>query len=322
MNKILLSDHFIVRNPTLSDLEDVLELYNSFDIPKYGQPNQSLASVRTMWTAPDFALESDAWLVVAPDERLVGTMQLIKDSETNFFTSGGVHPEYRRQGIGTHLLRLASARVQERGAHLPDGSQVTMRAFCLIKPTNKAEAQLFERQGYQVVRHFWDMERELIDPTPMPVWPEGISIRTFIPGQDEHPFFEAYTQVFQDRWGYEPQTFETWAHENLLADSFDPDRCFLACHDKTIVGFALCVDFGEMGIIDQLGVQQSERKRGLGQALLHHCFGELARRGKRIAHLSVDAESLTGASRLYKRAGMHITIHNDLYQKTLDRVRG
>lgn len=318
MDNLLLRKNLIVRHPTLMDLEAVLDLYHSFDIPRYGQPNQTQASLRMMWTAPDIALESDAWLVVAPGNKLVGTLQLIKDTETNFFTSGGVHPEYRRQGIGTHLLCLASARVQERSAHLPGDTQVTMRSFCLIKPINEAEAYLFKRQGYQVVRHFWDMDRELLFVPPAPDWPDGITVRSFISGQDERPLFEAYTQIFQDHWGYEAQTFEAWSHENLSLDAFDPTLGFLVCHHKSIVGFALCREFGEMGIIDELGVRRNWRKHGLGQALLFHSFGEFVRRGKRKAHLSVDAESLTGATRLYERAGMHVTIHHDLYQKVLN----
>jgi len=47
------------------------------------------------------------------------------------------------------------------------------------------------------------------------------------------------------------------------------------------------------------------RRRGLALALLHHTFGEFYRRGKRRVGLGVDADSLTGALRLYEKAGMH-----------------
>src|SRR5215216_7363019 len=67
----------------------------------------------------------------------------------------------------------------------------------------------------------------------------------------------------------------------------------------------------EDGIRDDLvtGVQTcalpiSWRNRGLGLALLRHAFTEYYGRGTHRVSLSVDAESITGAPRLYRRAGM------------------
>jgi ribosomal protein S18 acetylase RimI-like enzyme len=40
-------------------------------------------------------------------------------------------------------------------------------------------------------------------------------------------------------------------------------------------------------------------------ALLQHSFAEFYRRGMRRVGLGVDAQNLTGALRLYERAGMH-----------------
>ena len=52
-------------------------------------------------------------------------------------------------------------------------------------------------------------------------------------------------------------------------------------------------------------------------ALLHHSFGELYRRGKRKVGLEVDAQSLTGATRLYEKAGMRVDRQYDVYEKEL-----
>jgi ribosomal protein S18 acetylase RimI-like enzyme len=53
----------------------------------------------------------------------------------------------------------------------------------------------------------------------------------------------------------------------------------------------------------------------LGRALLLHAFAELRRRGFRRAGLGVDAESLTGAHKLYESAGMHVEARFDVYEK-------
>jgi mycothiol synthase len=308
------------RRPTLADCEALLELFNSFDIPKYGQPNQSLASIKNMLTRPGFDLETDAWLVVTAGGQFAGYNHAMKDEENHFLIHGGVHPAYCRQGIGTHLLRLAEARVLELVAQVPPSAHVTLSTICLVNPANEAELRLFKHEGYQVVRHFWDMSIELNTSPPAPVWPQGIAVRTFVPGQDEHQLFETFNEVFQDAWGHSQEPFEFWTHEFFALETFDPTLCFLACEGETIVGFAMCADINvKMGNIEELGVRRTWRKRGLGRALLLHTFHEFAKRGKQVAHLSVDSESLTGATRLYERAGMHVTLHNDFYEKKMLR---
>jgi hypothetical protein len=51
--------------------------------------------------------------------------------------------------------------------------------------------------------------------------------------------------------------------------------------------------------------------------LLYHSFAELYRRGHRKVGLGVDSSSLTGATRVYERAGMHADQHTILYAKML-----
>jgi mycothiol synthase len=56
---------------------------------------------------------------------------------------------------------------------------------------------------------------------------------------------------------------------------------------------------------------------GLGMALLRHSFGEFYHRSARKVALEVDSQNLTGATRLYERAGMHATRQYDIYEKEL-----
>ena len=66
-----------------------------------------------------------------------------------------------------------------------------------------------------------------------------------------------------------------------------------------------------------LGVRREWRKKGLELALLHHAFGEFYQRGIPRAILVVDAGSLTGATRLYERAGMRVERAQNTYAKLL-----
>ncbi len=71
------------------------------------------------------------------------------------------------------------------------------------------------------------------------------------------------------------------------------------------------------GWVTVVGVRRQWRKRGLGLALLRHAFAEYHRRGVRKVALSVDAESITGAPRLYGRAGMRVRESYVIYLKEL-----
>ncbi len=84
-------------------------------------------------------------------------------------------------------------------------------------------------------------------------------------------------------------------------------------------GFRLIRHSLEMrvGWVRVLGVKWPWRRRGLGLALLLHSFGELLRRGIRTVGLGVDAENLTGAVRLYERAGMWVEHRYDICERRL-----
>jgi ribosomal protein S18 acetylase RimI-like enzyme len=69
-----------------------------------------------------------------------------------------------------------------------------------------------------------------------------------------------------------------------------------------------------------LGVGRAWRGRGIGEALLRHAFGVFHTRGFRLVGLGVDSQNLTGATRLYERAGMRIERQYDVYAKGLGDV--
>jgi ribosomal protein S18 acetylase RimI-like enzyme len=72
-----------------------------------------------------------------------------------------------------------------------------------------------------------------------------------------------------------------------------------------------------MGWVDVLGVRRKWRQRGLGLALLLHSFAALRRMGAERVGLGVDSGSLTGATRLYTRAGMKLDREVALYELEL-----
>jgi mycothiol synthase len=141
-------------------------------------------------------------------------------------------------------------------------------------------------------------------------------LRPYAPDQ-LRAIFDADDEAFQDHWGHVSGNFEAWRDWLVSAPNFDPRLWFIACEGEEIAGVALCLKLGEEAWVDDLAVRRPWRRKGLGLALLYHAFGEFYRRGERVVVLHVDSQNLTGATRLYKRAGMRPVEQHDTFQLEL-----
>jgi mycothiol synthase len=111
-------------------------------------------------------------------------------------------------------------------------------------------------------------------------------------------------------------TFEEWKSWYYLdQEEFDPTLWFLAYAGNELVGVALNRSSLAKGEILHLGVRRSWRQKGLGMALLLHTFATFLQRNVYTISLSVDTQSLTGAHRLYERAGMYVIDQYHTYEK-------
>ena len=196
----------------------------------------------------------------------------------------------------------------------PQDARVVVQHY--VNAENEGARRLLEARGYEPVRGVYVMETELDEPPPPPRPPENVSIRPFVPGQDERATHEAVEDAFRDLWGRPRNTFESFLRETEKA-SFDPSLWFLARDGDEIAGVVLGKVLEDQGWVTVVGVRRAWRKRGLGLALLRHAFAEYRRRGVRKVGLSVDAESITGAPRLYGRAGMRVKESYVIYLKEL-----
>ena len=150
-----------------------------------------------------------------------------------------------------------------------------------------------------------------------PRWPGKTTVRACKPGVDERTVYEVWRDAFRDHWGHYEASFEDWSRHNMGFPDHDPGLWFLAEEEGEAAGIALCKMNPAYGWVDTLGVRRPWRGRGLGTALLLHAFGEFRRRGAKVVRLGVDSENLSGATRLYERAGMRVVAGTTLYQRDL-----
>lgn len=322
-----LDNNFVVRPATLDDVEASVAMFNAVSQRIIGTDEFSVDEYRSEWQIPGLNLETDTRLVIAPDGQVVGCYEVwdLNDPPVRIGTWGRTHPDFCGMGIGSMLLEWAIERASEVLPRAPEGVRVVMHSH--VRSINKAAGKLLRDFGFESIRHSLRMVIELNGNPPSPVWPEGISVRSMQPGMEEPLILEIVREIFKDHWGYIETPFEDdlerWMHFINSNIDFDPDLWFLAIDGEEIVGVSLCSpkrhDAPDMAWVDTLGVRRPWRRRGVALALLQHSFNEFNKRGTRKVGLGVDAQSLTGATRLYRKAGMHPDPKQEyvLYEKEL-----
>ena len=256
----------------------------------------------------------EAVVVTEPDGSVAAYADVLNRSYISVSVYGYVHPEHRGRGVGSYLVRWGEEWTRDRMDRAPEDARVVVQHY--VNTLNESAQRLLQASGYAAVRGYIRMAIELEQaPTP-PEWPEGIEVRGFVPERDEGAAYEAVEDAFRDIWGRPRGTFERFLRFPGQ-ESFDRGLWFLAEDGGEISGVCLCKTIAGRGEVDVMAVRYPWRNRGLGLALLRHAFGEFYRRGVREVGLSVDAESTTGAPRLYGRAGMRVAESYTLYQKEL-----
>jgi mycothiol synthase len=277
----------------------------------------SVEGLRDQWKASGFNLESDAWVVTTPEGRAVGYEEFVnRYAHASLQGDGYVHPDFMGKGIGTAMLRA----LEKRALLDMEKAEPEMRVFIRngMSIGDAVSREMHEAEGYTPIRFFWRMEITLDAPPPEPVWPEGLELRPFT-GEEPATYlvYRAHEEAFQDHWGHTPHSFDEWMDRTTKSSDFDPSLWFIAWDGHQIAGYSLCRYRMGAGWIGSLGVRRSWRKRGLGLALLLHSFAVFYQRGTQVISLGVDAASQTGATRLYKKAGMHVAAEYVSYEKEL-----
>lgn len=243
-------------------------------------------------------------LLLTSDGTLVGYAQL-EDTDPVEAPAAElvVHPAHRGQGhgraLGTALLAESGKRLRvwAHGGH-------------------SAARHLSQVLGLTLFRELRQMRRSLTDfDPPEPVLPEGVTVRTFVPGKDDAAWLAVNAQAF----AHHPEQGSLTQRDlddRKAEPWFDPSGFFLAERGGELIGFhwTKVHEAERLGEVYVLGVRPGAQGGGLGKALTTVGLRHLAGRGLPTAMLYVDADNKAAVA-VYERLGF-TTHETDLMYRT------
>jgi GNAT superfamily N-acetyltransferase len=294
-----------LRPATPADAGPVTEIVTAIETHFYGATTFSRADLEDEWSELEIATDT---CVVGDGDRLAG-YGAIRERGDTWRVEGYVLPAAHGRGIGRLLATWLEEQAARGGA---------ARAQNSVFEPDAAARGLLEGLGYSPVRVFREMRIELAAPPAPPVWPEGLRVEPFDPERDALAFHAAQQEAFADHWEFTPRDFAAWSRIHLEGERFDPALwCVVRDGDEIAAGTISTGDTYGGGFVHAVFTRRPWRRRGVGAALLADAFGRLWALGERAVALGVDAESGTGAFRLYERAGMTPALGWVLYEKRL-----
>ena len=234
---------------------------------------------------------------------------------------GVVDPAYRRRGIGTALLadneRRARALATTHDVDRP-------RALGAFAAADRPGAHLLERNGYEVVRWFFEMVRPTLDGIEDVSLPEGLELRPVT--REQYPaVWRASREAFRDHWGGSDESEEAM-HRFFDQPDMDPALWQIAWDGDEVAGGVINVinrtENDALGIrrgwLSSVFTRRPWRRRGLARSLIATSLVALRDRGMTSAGLGVDADNAQGALGLYEGAGFEVHERFNAWRKRME----
>lgn len=323
---VLLPEGYTARPGSLDDLMIAFDLFNAAALHLTGALDVADPDIlRNDWSDPRFDMRHSTRLVFAPDGSLAGYVEVwdTHNPPVHPWIWACVHPAHFGRGVDAWLIAWAEARAAQALARVPDGLRFAPRTGLVSQ--DSARRALLEATGWHYSRSFYRMEIRFDAPPAAPPAPEGITIRPYRPETELEEVVQTMIDSFRDHFGFVERPLEeeldNFRHHFLGDPKYDPSLWLVAMDGERMAGICICraedYENPEYGFVNELGVRRAFRKRGIGSALLNTAFAVFHARGRKGAALGVDADSLTGALKIYEDAGMRPARQFDHYEKEL-----
>lgn len=237
---------------------------------------------------------------------------------------GFLVPAWRRQGIGTVMLRCMENRLRQIANEHPAAQAKFFQAFTTQYETGLAA--MLQRAGYQPVRYHWQMVRPTLEQIPDFPLPAGLEIRPVLP-EHYRAIWDAANEAFRDHWGFAQPSeadYQDWLNDKTIFQphlwqvAWDVASNQIAGQVRPFIHHAQNEKYNrKRGFTEDISVRRPWRRRGLARALIVRSLAVQKAQGMTESTLGVDSENLSGATRLYEECGFQVVKQNTIYRKPM-----
>ena len=228
-------------------------------------------------------------------------------------------PQWREKGIRSTIVQANEKRLRQIAASHTEATSKVIR--CWASDTEANWESVLIRFGYQTIRYSLSMVRPNLDNIPDHPLPHGFELRPATLEQWD-TIYDAAKEAFRDHWG-EGEWTDADKRSWEAQPSFNPALWQVAWDGAQVAGGVLTyidekenVEYGRLrGYTETIFTRRAWRKRGLAHALIARSLQVQKEQGMTESALSVDAENLTGALKIYKSMGFEVVKRHASYQK-------
>lgn len=319
------SDKINIKIPQKSDMGRAEELFNTFYMFCTGEKRYTPEAVLAEWERPRFSLNDDARVVIDDDGKWIAYAAVL-NTESPYAENiivFRIDPDYLGRGIGSSLTDWAESKAKENISKAPEKSKVILRASNFMKM--ESSSSFLRERDFGLSRYYFRMNMNMPSKSTTVSLDPAICIETFSKRKNLKEIIDCTEDCFVDHWGWwrmpDDELWEDWNHQIKTNPFHDPDLWFLAMDEDKLVGLCLA-DTGmdndpDTAYIDMICVRKEYRKKGIASYLLQITNSELEKRKKKAVKLHVDGSSLTGATRVYEKAGFQVDQTRMMFEKTI-----
>ena len=291
------------------DLEEILVLYKeSFGnniYPSFRNPSALL----NLFEYPNFSSEG---AIIAEDKAKIigfGWSIVKKDKPYGHLMGLFVHPDYRKQGIGSRILKLVEDYVKKYSKNEIKINPSIEQYFFLGIDINSPAYNFFRKRGFKEDKEFgylpiW-MEAKIKD------WKTSKKVRKIVEDLKKEDIEIRLSRKNDGKKisQFVGRSFPGGWHQIIL-NNFkmeNPDPVAIAItKDERVIGFTgpLYIDSANIGTLGAVGVDSEFRKKGIGTAVFNQACAYWKSKGVDTAHLWTGTNN--PAVKIYKEAGFFI----------------
>jgi len=296
------------------DFPALVALINAIDAVDQSGEATSEEQQRAQVAWPGRDLPRDRWLTtsIADPDQLLGfgdSWKMPTTDRADIYV--GVHPAWRRHGLGRELLSRTLARAHEQGA-----TSVAVYA----DRTQPAAHPFLLAHGFQVAGAYHELRAPIPPSIPAPQWPTGYTLHRFSDLLDVTLVVQALNRSYDDLFGHK---IVTEADVRRILTFTAPDNVLLLFDPVGIAGICRVQPNWEtpasgaeqVGYLDA-GLVPTHRQPPIYRALVLAGLQRLREHEQREVVIESFSEP-TPAITSYQELGFAIRRHSIAYQHTI-----